>query len=411
MSAHRHDQYALRARGLWAVLLALAAAAPARANMAALEVRPSGLAGPRFLGPTPLSINRELLAFDCSETRGVPTCTFEARYRFRNPTQDPTVALCAFYGIRTRDVRVTLDGAETATPLDAEARARLDQAVLKGPGGYAWNHDPTLVADQFGFTVAAAAGSEHELRVTGSVDFVPDSPGRFYGATAVVARHLQFAARDTERGYLLDYLLSPIKTWGGDPEISLRVRYPATWKVHSSWSDEHVDEGSVVHDGRFEVGSWRFRASAARSELRLVVDTHPPERSFRFGFEAEAPPFTNGGPLLGLGGGSGFLVRFGYDVARKPWFLCQLAVDTNLRDRVVVAPALVLAAPALLFLPSVGAGFGLPVQLAPEVRVGARLQLDLMLYAVGFVASVDLFPASGAQAGKAQVALLGQLGL
>lgn len=80
-------------------------------------------------------------------------------------------------------------------------------------------------------------------------------------------------------------------------------------------------------------------------------------------------------------------------------------LDTDFRRRWVVTPLAEAASPAILFIPSLGAGIGLPIQLGREPRAGVRLQLDLHLYPLGFVTSVDLFP------DDTQVTLLFQVGI
>jgi hypothetical protein len=60
-----------------------------------------------------------------------------------------------------------------------------------------------------------------------------------------------------------------------------------------------------------------------------------------------------------------------------------------------------------VIIPSVGLGVGVPVQLAPDLRVGGRVALDVHFPLIGFVAALDLYPTAGLY----QVSLLGQVGL
>ena len=84
-----------------------------------------------------------------------------------------------------------------------------------------------------------------------------------------------------------------------------------------------------------------------------------------------------------------------------------------LKDRVqrryehaLLAPVAEAVMPAVLFIPSLGAGFGVPVRVSPETEVGIRGQLTLM-YGAGVALSVDYYPSDD----DWQTTLMGQIGL
>jgi len=109
-----------------------------------------------------------------------------------------------------------------------------------------------------------------------------------------------------------------------------------------------------------------------------------------------------GGPVLAIGGaagaGHGLRARAGWEVGIRRALLASVGIEFGWPDQVVVAPVLTAATPMLLFVPSLGAGLGVPVRLGRDPRAGVRLQLDAMLGAFGLVASFDWYDGSHGRA-------------
>ena len=72
----------------------------------------------------------------------------------------------------------------------------------------------------------------------------------------------------------------------------------------------------------------------------------------------------------------------------------SVVVETDARRRVLVVPAWELAIPDWSkFLPDLGAGLGVPVQLVPEARPGVRVQARFGVWIFHLIGSFDHFPA------------------
>ncbi len=376
----------------------------ARANMAAIQRNPTGVVGPAIARETNLRVDDEQLSFACTEERGYPVCAFEARYTITNPGPTREEAAVVFYGVSTKGIRVTIDGAPAAgTPSPAETAA-LDAAVaaIRGASGEQPSHREqraTPPVDRAGFLLAAEPGSRHRVVVTGRTlggkGWVPHD----YSTDAVNARHL-VVSRQVEEDpmYDIDYLLAPIRTWKGDPRIDVRVTFPSRWHL--------------------AIGGWRSPGWAASREGESAVLTRSMTAKeaavLRMSIVIPAPQLHNGGPLVAAGGTFGPTKaargRIGYEVAPRPWLFASATADTDFRRRFIVTPLVEAATPAILIIPSFGLGVGVPVQIAPDPRVGARIQGDIHFFPVGFVTSVDLYPRFGsALPGFAEVSLLGQV--
>jgi hypothetical protein len=67
----------------------------------------------------------------------------------------------------------------------------------------------------------------------------------------------------------------------------------------------------------------------------------------------------------------------------------------------VLTPLLQLSTHGARWAPSVGLGFGVPVEVRPTARVGGRLLVDMFVHGFGIAASVDYFPSVRDEAGDA----------
>jgi hypothetical protein len=345
---------------------------------------PAISAGPVISGKSSLVLERADLTLRCEEVRGQPSCRFELRWRLHNPSPAREEQVAAFYGFATRDVTVTVDGTPAGRTVDAALARALDESFLPArertpPGNVAMRDMVFALAGIRGrdraraaFDLSVAPGGHREVRVTGTID-----PGSNLGWTralhAAVSRHLITGAHPVGGTFVLDTLLWPRAAFEKTP-LAVEVQYPAHWKVD-------VPAGVCTRGAEAVV---RCTATGGMAE------------PLRLSFDQPTPTFWRGGPLVGIGAtvDHGFRLRAGYEVAAPAWLLHSLQVDTDLRDRVVVAPVFEAVTPTLLFMPmALGAGVGLPVRLHPGTEVGVRFQGSMSLGPIALVASFDYFPA------------------
>lgn len=375
----------VRALAIAAAVVTVAIARHASANAAAAPLPvPAGATSPRLPEKTPLRVEREDLSFDCERDGDVVQCRFEARYAIANPTDVPQQVVAAFYGLAARDVIVRIGGApreRTLTPEDDVALQReLDLFAADSP----WR-DTSHTLTRKGFDLALAAKERTEIVVTGTLVDEDAGVGRGsrYVTEALDARHPVLRTRNEGRDWQFVYLISPIRTWSGAPKIHVRLRYPTDL---------------LRIGGPYAEGDPRFqeRVEGDRTIVTGTFDFEAVPSTIRFGFFEPTPILRHGGPIAAIGTAGDderrTRLRLGWEVGGPRWLLYSANVDLDFRGRVIVAPVVHAATPMLLILPSVGFGLGLPVQVRPETTVGVRVQLDAMISAVGFLASLDVFP-------------------
>ncbi|MFP2895412.1 hypothetical protein [Corallococcus sp. 4LFB] len=354
-------------------IVCLLAALPAAANVAASTRMPVTFTLSSGTARTRTEVLSEKLDFDCAEAEQEAVCRFEARYRLRNGTPEAEVIDAAFLGARTREVRV-----------------RFDEEPLPVTEGQADSMGPTSPVERFGFTLTLPPGREGELVVRGLMQlerrFLPSG----YVWPAVQARHVLLSSGPPRATHWdIDYLLGPIRTWAGNPELHITVRVPSSWEVGSS-PDASARTLPVAtgwklrHEGEQVVAERSLTAASAPEWLNVTL-TKP------------RPWWTPGGVQLGLGArlgdGSRFMARLGYQLAAPESFLHSLSVETDFREEVVLTPLTQYATPQVAIIPSFGLGLGIPVQVLPEVRPGLRLLADLHFGPLGAALSWDHYPA------------------
>ena len=401
-------------RTVMSLATCLVLATAAHANIAAVERRPGTVEAPRFAATNPLVVDDEHLIFNCDDVMETPKCAFEARYRVRNPTDAEVEVVAAFYGIATEEVTVRVDGTDAGVDLSEEDVAALDAAVAAAQGERelpAWLRESVA---RYGFLARVAPGGTREIVATGYVGAgVRPDVGGGYAVSPVRSRHLLLGDDPTPSVYDVEYLLSPIDTWSDVHALTIIVRYPGDWEFEVGFTGADPDRSHFLpeapedawsvtrgDDGRFEA---TFEAGEAVPPV-LAVTFRTPERVFFQG----GPQFALGA-TVGEGGGE-FWMRWTYEVAAPEWLFYSLNMDTNFDDRLVFAPAVVLATPGLVILPSFDAGIGLPIQVMPRTEVGIRLQCGFTWGPVGFVSSFDIYP--GLDTGDpdwVQIALMGVL--
>jgi hypothetical protein len=387
-----------RLRLLAFVLAAFAFAAPAGANIAAIERDPGVVGGLGTYDPTSLAVDREELTFDCRGVDPEPRCTFEAVYFVRNPTAEPQAVTAAFFGLHAEEVEIRVDGEPASHELSDEELREMYDAVL----GEA--EDPSLagvVREQsrlWGFLLEVPSGGSRVVSATGVVR----APQRFVPETWFAAAETRHLVLDRTVGgnrngwFDLRYLLAPLRTWAGERRVTIVVRHPSAWSFAAQLTDTALEFGEVSagESAGWEVsdaGGVRTRTWTSDGELPAVLEV---------GFDVGAvEPFHSGGVVLGFGGtvgdgGGDFWMRVGYEIAWPGWLLYSVNVDTDYVDRVVVAPHVEFATPLpyMPVFPSFDVGLGLPVQVLPGTLVGVRFLCGFTWGPVGFNATFDIYP-------------------
>ncbi len=376
--------------------------------MAAVQVHPGRLSGPMTTAPTVLEVDRERLDLRCSDG-DAPRCTFRAAYEVRNPTSASQTDVAAFYGLRSESIEVRVAGVSVGRALaDAEQDA-LDAAITRADAAprFAFEQDRAAQVTRVGFDLTVQAGARTEVVVTGVIRLEPRFVPSGYVWPAVQARHPWLHRARPRRVFDLDYLLGPIRTWARVGPIDVTVEHPDGWTMEgATLSADGVRDGGPGRaalpfaidrsDGRTRA---RARTSADAGALLTLKMSH------------EGGWVHHGGPSLAVGGavgpGGGFRTRVGYEFAAPGPLIYSLNADTDWTSRVIVTPMVELASPFLFLIPSFAIGVGLPVQLAPETLVGARVEGSFNFGPLGFVTALDLFPSrlSTAAPGGSQVTL------
>ncbi|MBI5503079.1 MAG: hypothetical protein HY907_22730 [Deltaproteobacteria bacterium] len=383
---------------LIAVVLGMLAAAPARANIAAIERDPGVVGGLETYDSTLLAVDEERLTFDCRGGDPEPRCTFEATYFVHNPTGETQSVTASFFGLYTDEVSIRVDGEAARHELtDDEMRGLYD--VVLGDGG-----DGSLAevvreeSRLYGFVLEVEPGARREVVASGVVR----APQRFVPETwfpAIETRHLLLdrPVGGARSGWFdLRYLLAPLRTWAGDREVTIVVRHPSDWSFAAALADSAMQFGEVTGDASREwdtsdSGGVRTETWHSRGTVPAVLE---------LGFDVGAvEPFHSGGVVLGFGGtvgdgGGDFWMRAGYEIGYPSWLLYSVNVDTDFTDRVVLAPHLEGATPLpyMPIFPSLDLGVGLPIQVLPRTLVGIRFLCGFTWGPVGFNATFDLYP-------------------
>lgn len=401
---------------LGATATVLALAAPAAANMAA-PPPPSRLGSLEPAGPTPLEVQAADLVIDCSADPAA--CKLRVTYRVHNTSSVASSGVAAFYALDTEDLAVTVDGQPAdreLSPLDIEAydaavagAARdvvetatdsLGGAVAVGSELAERARDPRALVEGLtlhGVALDLAPGATAEVVVTGTI--LPRDRRRYYlSLPAAPARHrLYVRGGKADRRVRLHYLVSPIRTWSGFPaQMTFTLVHPRGWEASTAGVTTGAREGGAATT---------VHGTIATSETTIEVELAATPR---------AP--IHAGLLVGVGGhvddSEGVRYRIGVEAGRGA-YLASLVAEIGRTDPtgVFIVPAVEMASPWAIVIPSIGIGVGVPVRVKPSVEVGARVLLDGHLGPFGLATAFDYYPGADAGAGRFTVAMFGQLSL
>ncbi|MEM6992983.1 MAG: hypothetical protein AAF721_20875 [Myxococcota bacterium] len=238
----------------------------------------------------------------------------------------------------------------------------------------------TQQADAIDFSVAAHA--RVEVIVEAPVAF-----GRFdcpCYASGLRRRHPVVSRPSTTRADRLTYVVEGGLPRSARAHVTLSVEYPGPARVTSSFADQRRELKTS------RVGGARLRTAGTFSDVDVAV------------FVERERGFVRGGPFVGVGGGWGsdraLRLRAGWELAAPQWVVYALAAESDTTDLRIVPTVQVMSGHGSFpLLPAAAFGLGLPTQVFPRRRVGARAQVDLSWYVVSFVAALDWYPAQGRQ--------------
>jgi hypothetical protein len=263
--------------------------------------------------------------------------------------------------------------------------------------------------ERFGFTLTLPPERGGELVVRGVVRLERRFLSSGYEWPAVQTRHMLLSSEARRATHWdIDYLLGPIRTWAGSPELHVTVRIPSAWEVGSS-PDAYARTLP-------EATGWQVRREGAHAVAERRLEAASAPEWLNIALTQRKPWWIPGGVQLGvgarLGEGSRFIARLGYQLAAPESFLHSLSVETDFREQLVLTPLTQYATPQIFIIPSLGLGVGVPVQVLPEVRPGLRLLVDLHFGPVGAALSWDHHPRlRGGSDTFSRLALLLQVGL
>lgn len=404
-----------RVLGLCAGACAFFGGAAASANSPAPFSRPTGvMPGALLERPSPVVVEREDLDIDCTESEGRrhPKCRFVATYHLFNPAANGEELLGAFYSAdreaeyhqgTTEPVSATMDGQSVlATATDAEL-ARMDQIVDADVRSRELIAEKKLTLSRRPFHIEVPAGAKKELVFAGELaafDYRDRNDLGGYAFPAIMMRHPVVGRNDHDQwaeGWdEFYYLVSPIATWAGDPQVHVRIKHKA-----------NLDFSSALN--RFA----RERAGDVVTERTVIRAKSGENLRFKIGYSPW--PIFNGGPLAGIGprfGRAELHTRFGYELGISESFILGGVVDTNFEDYVTPAITLDGATPNIfLVIPALSFGVGATAQLRRDTdpRIGIRTQFGLTFPLLSFSFPIDIYPAANSSGSHVEGAFLTQL--
>jgi hypothetical protein len=399
-------------------LVASLISANAHANAAANFYRQGDSAGALVLDREGegLTVMSEKLDLHCREDFAhFGACTFTAVYEVENQTDETVTARGAFFGVDAGDTaKVTFDGQvlpEVVDPaargaIDATYKQNLENALIEdGPrhaeGRKVATFELTLPAHQKG--VLLFAGELHAI--------AKDWEHEPYQSSGLQTRHMYLVKENGATTAHYRYLVHPIRAWGGDPEIDVRV---------------HLDSSSLDFKAGSDVGE-PPREGVKRREVRWTEeDGGVHHATFRasevsaldFRIELPSPPLVFGGPTLGIGGRldrAELRLRAGLEgsILSKHW-VEGIHVETDASKQWTLVPSVEACTPdAYVIIPSLGLGLGVPIRMdaGAPARVGGRASLTVHFPLIGVVLPVDYYPAEDRRGDHWDVSLMGRISL
>ncbi|MBL8722231.1 MAG: hypothetical protein JNL79_39990 [Myxococcales bacterium] len=281
--------------------------------------------------------------------------------RVRNPSATPTRRVVTLPHLRGRWVnRVEVDGV-AVKPLEGHAPEDLCVSLDLAPSAMVTvrGMSPTLLYEE---------STDHDLSAMVNT--------RGLAIPASLSRHPTLgSARYGDRVYLLWVDVGALGSFAAGARLDLDIVVTRRWQVRTPGFTTSEEPDGTHHRCTLEKG----QEGGGLVEVRVV--------------DPKATLPLLGGPLLGFSGageGSGRLV-VGGEVAAPNWLLHSVVYETDLHRGHWIIPAIHVA-PTITILSIFGIGLGMPVRVAPDLRVGARFQIDAHAGWIGFGWSLDVYP-------------------
>ncbi len=334
--------------------------------------------------PTPeygLLTAHDRVRVDCTELSETPSCRVDARSRVVNPRDEPVAEPVRVAHRQASEV--TLIPGARGPDWTGERRGESLYPPLS-PESYAQGSD-SLGSEQA--TLQLEPHHSQDLSVGSSFELV------YRPATDESAHwlHPWVSSRRPNRR-VFDYLLAPAEQRTEAHASVIEVSGPAGWTVTASVVN--------LHDPH-----WGTVDTLAQGE---AIDTERPGETVRgeaIGaganvltavLEAPSRRFNRGGPVVGGGGRFGAsneargAARLGWELFFPQRLAHRAVVETDFYGQWQVVPSTHYALiPGIAVL---AAGVGVPVRVAPDTEVGARLALHIHLGPIGIQTDVDFFP-------------------
>lgn len=386
----------------------LLALAPSQA-----QASPAGAlwSGPVLPEGSRLRVASEAVSFVCSGPPAKATCAVESHSVLQNLGTESVSETVVFYALNSEDTVHKIDGL-AASPIKVDPAIVFSQIDAPDMGFLRAEE-----AVRTGASVKVPAGGRVEIVTTCKLLLTGGIPQDLpLTIPALAARHpLLHTGEMNDVLRLVQYLASPVSTWGDGHELTVRVHRPSSWALF----------GDLLFRGESEERTAVTRsesASGSDTEVTFAHKGHPPARSraalARLSFEVPNPLPLHGGPFVAVGGTlgrgvdlEGIRARVGYEIAAPRWLFESLSLESDFRRRVVLTPAVEAMTPQLFFIPALGLGVGVPVQLAPKATVGARIQASAQIFFVGLTVTVDIYPGLQPYEGVVQTSVMGRVSL
>jgi hypothetical protein len=324
------------------------------------------IAGPKITGE-PIDLQGESVQLRCDRARQRDlVCTWKAAYVLRNGEAARTIELVVAH---VAGAAVTLRLGEVV----AGASQAQEIAAQRWAADHGWAPEGETRA-----TWAAPANGTVTLTVDATFLVTP------WGCTCAdggsnYRRHPWVSAR-TSRRYFVNY--KAVGEWRAQP-ATMTVEHD----IPRRWTGDR--------DLKYRRDGDRKRAKQATP--RPSSDRWDEHALFTMYRRWRVDP---GGPVVGAGLGWGPeglrpRLRIGYELAYPRVLVNSVVVETDARRRVMIVPSweLTFGDGWPVFLPDIGAGLGVPIEVVPEARPGVRVHGRFGFWIFHLIGSFDHFPA------------------
>ena len=363
------------------------------------EAEASLVAAPYLETTTGIVAGRESLLLQCDSL----SCYWRSTHAFENTGNTALTTRLLLVSALAREVHVSARGMQIE--LGPARPLLLDED----------EPDPDLPRAAAAIEIEAYAYAEPEVRA-GEITIPPHTSVQV--EVVAIARPVRWECGCSFWGMRARHLVTT------QPNAKRVIAFTHLQKLPPRTEDVGLDisvttpprEALTIEAGASSLRSRRTRVDAgvtAEDAHKLYVALERDDA----GHEA-VPRALAGGPFLGVGGGfgdgRGLRLRAGYEMAAPQYLALAAAVESDARRHVEVIPTVELVPPwgrVLSFFPMPGLGFGAPVQVWPDPRVGFRSQLSLGWYFFTIVGSFDLYPAMGGDARMLRGGLVAQFSI